>query len=88
MLVKKVKGLSPALNSNEEYDKETAKLIMEQSIEHSWSSVYPLKERSDKNSGTSGRTDKEPPIGYKDEATDKIYLGNGKWEYDDHGFWD
>lgn len=53
-----------------------------------WKAAVRNWERSEKKSGSDTRTDKEPPIGYKDEATDKIYLGNGKWEYDDHGFWD
>lgn len=79
MLIKKVKELSPALPfSDEEYNKATAKAIMEQSIERSWSSVYPLKE-SEKS---GNRSDKEPAIGYKDPATDKVYIGDGKWDYD------
>lgn len=80
MLIKKVKELSQALPfSDEEYNKATAKLIMEQSIEHSWSGVYPLKESDNKH---GNRSDKEPPVGYKDESTGKIYLGDGKWDYD------
>ena len=82
MLIKKVKELSPALPfADEEYNKATAKAIMEQSIEHSWSGVYPLKlKESEKKHGN--RSDKEPPVGYKDESTGKIYLGDGKWDYD------